>query len=368
MDLLLTDEQRLLQDSVAKMMAQAGGVKRTRALRGKDGGFDRVVHERMGQEAWFGLLVSQDDGGLGLGLTELGLVLMEAGKVLAPEPIAAAVITAYAISSGKNASRVADLAADLVAGIVEGRTLVMPALGLDHAERSGGVKASTADGGKTWRLDGVCDGVPLAGHCDGFLVAAEGGGGAPLFYVARSVEGFMIASRATVDGRPFGRLTFDDVKAGSLIVGPEPGVEAQRRLRDLLLFAEAAELVGLMTAALDITVEYLKTRKQFGKPIGSFQALQHRAVDDFAKIVSARSFLFQVAAQGLDISSSMASALKAHAAAEALDVCKSAIQMHGGIGFTEECDIGLYLKRAMWLSAWLGNEAHHRARYASLMG
>ncbi len=364
MDLLLTDEQRLLQDSVAKMLAQAGGVKRTRGLRGKDGGFDRAVHERMGQEGWFGLLVSPESGGLGMGLSELGLVLMEAGKVLAPEPIAAATISAYALSHGASNPELAQVSS----GIVEGRTLVIPALGLGDGSRGEGIKASTANGGKTRRLDGNCDGVPMAAYCDGYLVAAEGAGGAPLFYVPKAAKGLSIASRPTVDGRPFARLTFENLTAGALVTGPDAGIDLQRRLRDLLLFAQAAELVGVMSAALDITVEYLKTRKQFGKAIGSFQALQHRAVDDFAKIVSARSFLFQVAAQGIDISSSMASALKAHASAEALDVCKSAIQMHGGIGFTEECDIGLYLKRAMWLSVWLGNEAHHRARYAALMG
>ena len=130
---------------------------------------------------------------------------------------------------------------------------------------------------------------------------------------------------------------------------------------------QAAELVGVMSAALDITVEYIKTRKQFGKPIGSFQALQHRAVNDYAKMISARSFVFQVAAQGPTISTLMAAAVKAHAVAEALEVTKSAIQMHGGIGFTEDCDIGLFLKRAMWHSAWLGNAAEHRARYAAAM-
>lgn len=364
MDLLLTDEQRMLQDSVARMLAQAGGEKRTRTLRGRDGGFDRGMHERMGGEGWFGLLVPEALGGSGLGLTEFALVLMEAGKVLAPEPIAASAVAAYAISREPASAQ----AIELLGGIAEGRALVMPAIGLDDGAPADGVKASTADGGRSWRLDGVCDGVPVAAHCDGFLVGAEDRGGAPLLYVDRAAEGLSTTSRATVDGRPFGRLAFDNVTADMLIVDSMAGVEAQRRLRDLLLFAQAAELVGLMSAAIDMTVEYLKTRNQFGRPIGSFQALQHRAVDDFAKLVSARSFLFQVAAQGIDISSSMASALKAHAGAEALAVTKSAIQMHGGIGFTEECDIGLFLKRAMWLSVWLGNAAHHRARYAALHG
>ena len=160
-------------------------------------------------------------------------------------------------------------------------------------------------------------------------------------------------------------------QADIVVAGPREGAAAQRRLYDLLLFSAAAELVGVMSAALDMTVEYLKTRKQFGKPIGSFQALQHRAVNDFASLVSTRSFVFQVAGQGgnepVALSSAMASALKAHAGGEALAVTKSAIQMHGAIGFTEECDIGLYLKRAMWLSAWLGNETVQRARYGALV-
>ncbi len=362
MDLLLTDEQRLLQDSVAKMLAQAGGVKRTRALRGRADGFDSAVHARMADEGWFGLVVPEGLGGLGLGLTELGLVLMEAGRVLAPEPIGATAVVARAIAHGASSSKI-------FAGVLEGRMVVMPAI------------AGHADGPVvTWlvpskesgvRLDGNLVGIPMAASCDGFLVEARaapdglslGAEDTMLTYVPRSTPGLTISPRATVDGRPFADLALVDVKPEVVFLRDS----AHGAFHDILLFAAAAELVGVMSAAIDITVEYLKTRKQFGKPIGSFQALQHRVVNDYARMVSVRSFVFQVAAQGLDISSSMASALKAHAAAEALDVCKSAIQMHGGIGFTEECDIGLYLKRAMWLSAWLGNAAHHRARYSALM-
>lgn len=354
MDLLLTDEQRLLQNSVARMLAQAGGVKRTRTLRGNGGGFDRGMHERMGGEGWFGLLVPEALGGSGLGLTEFALVLMEAGRVLAPEPIGATAVVARSIALGV----VSKQHEALLAGVIEGRSIVMPAIAGEA--NAGGVRWHVPSKQTGIRLDGKASGIAMGPSCDGFLVDTDGDLRA---YVPRATPGLAISPRATVDGRPFADLALVDV-APELVFEKSAAAGV---FHDLLLFAAAAELVGVMSGALDMTVEYLKTRKQFGRPIGSFQALQHRAVDDFAKLVSARSFLFQVAAQGIDISSSMASALKAHAGAEALAVTKSAIQMHGGIGFTEECDIGLYLKRAMWLSAWLGNAAHHRARYAALL-
>jgi alkylation response protein AidB-like acyl-CoA dehydrogenase len=365
MELLLTDEQRLLADSVVKALAKAGGVKRTRELRGKAGGFDRQAHVQWAMQGWLGILVPEELGGAGLGLTELGLVAMEAGRALAPEPIAASAVVARSIALGLGSRH--DEA--LLAGVLEGRVVVVPATA--GAADVPGVAWQLPSKEAGVRLDGRVTGVAMAGDCDGVLVDAKGpsdgvGAGAQdgvLAYVARETPGVSIASRATVDGRPSGDIAFSNVVPGATFAtAGAPGA-----LCDLLLFAQAAELVGVMSAAIDITVEYLKTREQFGKPIGSFQALQHRIVDDYARMVSARSFVFQVAAQGPGIAASMASALKAHAATSALEVTKSAIQMHGGIGFTEDCDIGLYLKRAMWLSACLGNAAQHRARYASLM-
>ena len=219
-------------------------------------------------------------------------------------------------------------------------------------------------------LNGAAAQVAHAWHADGFIVEAYHveEEGAVLCHVERSAAGLSVENFPTVDGRDHGTIRFSDVRARPLSM---PTLEARRiieRYYDLALVMASAELVGVMSAALDMTVEYLKVRHQFGRPIGSFQALQHRAVDDLTSIASTRSFLFQVAAQfaegGDAITPAMASALKAHASGEALKVTKSAIQMHGGIGFTDEHDIGLYLKRAMWLSAYLGNAAHHRRRFA----
>jgi len=301
----------------------------------------------MGSGVWFAMLLPPQRDGLGLGLTELGLVMQEAGRALAPEPIAASATSAAVLAEVEHVP----VAATLLERVVSGDALVMPATG-------GADVRMIATRGST-RLDGACEGVAMAGACEGFLVDAAADTGRALAYVPRDAAGLVLAERNTVDGRPFARLSFDAVAPQFVWEGPR----AAERLHDVLLFAASAELVGVMSAALDMTVDYLKTRKQFGRPIGSFQALQHRAANDFASIVSARSFVFQVAGQPTGLTSAVASALKAHCGATALEVAKSAIQMHGAIGFTDEYDVGLYLKRAMWLSAWLGNEAEQRRRF-----
>ncbi len=351
MELLLTDEQRQLQDSVSRMFAQAGGVKRTRSLRGKAGGFDREIHARMGAEGLFGILVPAELGGLELGLTEVALVMIEVGRALAPEPIAETIVAAHVLTQSGDAA----LREVLFEQVVGGQRIVVPAF----ADRRVGARPAGAVIGD--RLDGVLSQAPHAAVADGFLIETGARATAALCHVGSDSAGLGIASVAMVDGRCYGRLRLDGVVARR--VADNAGVEAAY---DLALFAAAAELVGVMSAAHDMTVEYLKTRQQFGKLIGSFQALQHRAADDLARLVSARSFVFQVAGQGLPLSSAMASALKVHCGDKALEVTKSAIQLHGAIGFTDEHDIGLYLKRAMWLSTWLGNAAVHRTRYMAM--
>ena len=352
MDLPLSDEQRQLQDSVARLLAQQGGAKRARSLRGKAAGFERVVHAKMAGEGWFAILVPQEHGGLGLSPIEAALVLMEVGRALAPEPIAASMLAAWAVAH----SPIGSIRDELLPSITSGQALIVPAFDADRAgePRVGApVRARATEG--TIRLDGITGHAPHAAHADGFLIEAQ----SVLCYVPRAASGLAIATARTVDGRDHGCLELTDVQARQVLAAGELDP-----LFDLALVMSAAELVGVMSAALDMTLDYLKTRTQFGKPIGSFQALQHRAVDDFTRIVSSRSLLWQVASQGDAMSPALASALKAHASGEALKVTKSAIQMHGGIGFTDEHDIGLYLKRAMWLSAYLGNEAVHRKRYA----
>jgi alkylation response protein AidB-like acyl-CoA dehydrogenase len=169
-----------------------------------------------------------------------------------------------------------------------------------------------------------------------------------------------------VESRTYGELNFRGVSPAAILASGNAASAVLQRYHGLALVAAAAEMLGVMEGVIALTLDYLKTRKQFGRPIGSFQALQHRAVDNYVLIESVRSLLYQICQGGEPIPPSMASALKAVASGAALKVTKAAVQLHGAIGFTDEYDAGLYLKRAMWLSSYLGNESAHQRRYASL--
>ncbi len=357
MDLLLSEEQGMLQESARRFLAGTGGAGRLRRLRETRDGFDRDVLREMAAQGWLGMLVPTAQGGLGLGMTEAALVLEQAGRALAPEPAGASMIAAAALAAceGNDA---------LLARVVAGEALVVPAVDADSS--AGEVRATlTPEGGAV--LEGSRLGVPAAAAADGMLVVASGPEGRLLCHIEADAKGVNIETRRTVDGASFGDVEFDGAVSTPLVARRNRGFGNPASLRDGLLVAVSAELLGAMDAALEMTLDYLRTREQFGRPLGAFQALQHRAVDDFTRIVGTRSLLFRIAGGEGDIAPAMAAALKAHASASALRVTKSAIQMHGAIAFTDEHDAGLHLKRAMTLSAWLGNAAAQRERYAGAM-
>ena len=363
MELLLSDEQRLLQESAVKFLDRIGGRKHARAWREKECGFDRQCLRQIGDLGWLGMMVPVELGGLGCGAYELALVLEQAGRALAPEPIGAATIAAATIADSENeAARNA-----LLVPATTGESPIIPALQEAAWDVDPTSPATTVDT-QAARINGSKDFVAAAAGATGFLVNARNAEGLWLCYVARDASGLEIRLARTVDGRPYGRLLFKDTPVAHVIAAPNRAPAAISRLYDLSLVALAAELLGVMGAANDLTLDYMRTRQQFGRPIGSFQALQHRAVDNYILIESTRSLLYQVCARGDALTPSLVAALKAHASGAALTVGKSAIQLHGAIGFTEEYDAGLYLKRAMWLSAQLGNESVQRGRFERMAG
>jgi alkylation response protein AidB-like acyl-CoA dehydrogenase len=206
-----------------------------------------------------------------------------------------------------------------------------------------------------------------ADGADGFLVSASGRDGVALYYVARNAPGCTLEAAQTVEGRRLATLSLDNAPAD-----PVPPHLSSRNavdaLYNLALIAVSAELLGVMEQAQQITLDYLRIRKQFGKLIGSFQALQHQAVNLYIRTEAVRSLVFQVAANNdaTRIDPALAAAVKAKASEEALIVTEACIQLHGAIGFTDEHDIGLYLKRAMLLSSLFGNAAAQRRRYVAL--
>lgn len=353
MELLLTNEQSMLRDSAVTFTERNGGADRLRRLRQSGAKLDRAIWSQAAEAGWLAVLAPESAGGLALGLTDLCLVSEELGKGLVPEPVAAAAALARALGDDEIAETV-----------IGGERIVVTALA-ESARAIGDeppTVTSSSDSGATV-LDGVKTGIPCPGDADEFLVSATGSDGIVLVLVKR--EDVEILENDTMDGATVGSITLH-AATGRVVAGPNEAPAAISRLLDALHLTNAAELLGIMEAAQEMTVEYLKTREQFNKPIGAFQSLQHRAVDNLAAIEMCRSLVFQ-AAGALDNGGGapgLASAALSRSAKSALDVCKSAIQMHGGIGFTDEHDIGLYLKRAMTLAARYGNAGLHRKRYA----
>jgi alkylation response protein AidB-like acyl-CoA dehydrogenase len=222
-------------------------------------------------------------------------------------------------------------------------------------------------------LNGSKSFVAGAAGADGFVVSAQTRDGLAMYWVPAGTAGVALDLQPLADGRKIGMLNLQDVvvSKNNLLASPACAAEALKSALDTTLVMASAEMSGVMGRALDMSVDYMKTRVQFGKPIGSFQALAHRAVDLHIQrelssaVLSDAVALFDNGATGAQ-RGAMASRVKARCSDAALRITREAIQIHGAIGFTDEYDAGLYLKRAMTLSAWLGNAALHRRRYAEL--
>ena len=359
MDPYLTPEQALLRDSAAKFI-EAAGPKVARAFRTRDPSFSPVRLRSAGELGWLGILAAESAGGHGLGLTELALVLQQVGRGLVCEPIGLAAVSAAALGQGPTSH-------SMLQRVMTGEALVVPALqenahGGDPltpqtqaVERDGALRVT---GTKTF----VC-----ADNADGFLVNASGPGGPMLCYVECHAPGCTLSTAQTVEGRRLATLALSDVPA-DLIPSHPSSRNAVDAVNNLVLMALSCELLGVMEKANEITLDYLRIRKQFGKLIGSFQALQHQAANILVRIETTRALAFQIAANSdaFRIDPALVIALKAKASEDALAVTQACIQLHGAIGFTDEHDIGLYLKRAMLLSSLFGNAAAQRRRYIAI--
>jgi 3-oxochol-4-en-24-oyl-CoA dehydrogenase len=356
MDVHLTAEQILLRDSAAKFIA-AAGPKVARASRGRPPSFTPGRLRQVGELGWLGMLVPSSADGPALGLTELALVLEQAGRGLVCEPIGLAIIAAAALAQGHAPHPILRRA-------LRGDALVVPAL--QESAHDLLALRTLATGDRAPRLTGTKMSV-CADGADGFLVSARSSDGPALYYVPRDGVGVSVATAPTVDGRTLATVELKDAPA-DLVPARQSSRSAVEALTDLALIALSAELLGVMEGAQELTFEYLRVRKQFDKQIGSFQALQHKAVDVYIKTETVRSLLYQVAAANdpYRIDPELAVAVKAKASEDALVVTQACIQLHGAIGFTDEHDIGLYLKRAMLLSSLLGNAAAQRRRYIEL--
>ena len=359
----MDDTRRMLRDSVRTFVSRECDLARARSVREEALGFDRTVWRNMAENGWFGLLHPEEMGGVGLGFGEACVVVEELGRGLVSEPVVpAAVLAGAVLRDGDNAALRSEKLPALIAGEI------IPALAWQETRNRYEPEAietrAEEDGA---RLTGAKRFIPAAAGADAFIVSAKGGAGLGLYWVERDAQGLALQLDTTVDGVDYGTITLDG--ALGTVVASGDAASIVTRAVDEARLCVSAELVGVMSEALDVTLTYVKQREQFGQPIGKFQALQHRLVDLFVQQELSRNTVAQSAAifdETMDPvrRAGAASAAKARCSDAGMLITKQGIQLHGGIGYTDECNIGLFLKRALVLSSWLGNAAVHRGRFA----
>ena len=378
MALVLNEEQVMLRDSAAGFLAEKASVAQLRELRDSDSerGYDEGVWREMAEMGWAGIAIPEEFGGLGYGYTGLGLVLEQAGRHLSVSPLQSTVLVA--------ATLVAELGSQqhkeqLLPAIAAGEKLVSLALqeGAHHAPEQ--VAATATAEGDDWVLSGCKVLVADAHVADSFIVIARSAGaagdsdGLSAFLVDAGSPGLSLERRSMVDSRNMGVLSLEKVRvSGEALLGPAGGAGAGlNRALDIANIGLASEMLGLSAEAFERTVEYLKERKQFGRVIGSFQGLQHRAAELFAELELARSIVLQ-ALNAIDDGEQdlalLASAAKAKLCEVAQRATNEGIQMHGGIGMTDEHEIGFFIKRARVAQHTFGDYNYHLDRFAQLSG
>ena len=374
MPLYLNDEQTMLQDTAKDFVAEHAPVSHMRALRdSKDAaGFSRDLWKQFAEMGFTGILIGEDQGGLGLGHVEAGIVLEEIGRNLSPSPFLTTAIAAVAALKGT------PHAARWFPGILGGETI--GALAIDEAAKHRdaiGMKAERSGNG--FRLTGKKQFVTHGHVADLLIVAARTAGsaddenGITLFAVDKGAAGLTTEAERLADSSIAARLDFNgvEVDADAVIGEVDAGRDPLARLLRAGRTGASAELLGVGGGAMDLTVNYLKERKQFGVAIGSFQALQHRAAHLYSELEVARAAvlkaqqLLDAGDPGADAAVSVAKAMTA--LATTLSV-QEGVQMHGGIGMTDEYDIGFYMKRARVLAEMFGDANFHADRLAVAAG
>ncbi len=363
---------RLLRE-LAATFARRGGLARIRALRTTKPGLDRAMWAQMAGQGWLGILVPEAFGGQGLGFGEMAVVAEELARTLSPEPlVGSSVLAASLLIASDNETLKKALLAKLGLGeCIVGVALAGRFDGLDLG--AAGVTAGRS--GPDVLLQGTVHHVYPALCADTFIIAARGSDGLALYRVAANASGLSITDELRADGTFAGNLALNDVRVGAddLLASGDQAEAALRHATDAATIVTCAELFGCMDQALDITLNYLKTRVQFGKPIGSFQALQVRCVELHIQKELALGALNDALRTlddpkaSADQVSMAASRAKSRCGDVAHQIGREAVKLHGAIGFTDEYDVGLYLRRVMTLNAWLGNPSEHRRRFVSLL-
>ena len=378
MALVLTEEQQLLRDTATQFFQERVTIQNLRKLRDEknETGYDRALWKEMADLGFAGIMISEKYGGTEFGPVGLGLVLEQAGRVLAATPLTSTVLLC---GSAVQLAGSANQRQEILSAIAAGDRVMALALeeGPHHNPTRIATKA-TAQGGnyvisgkKTFVLDGhVADQLIVAARTSG---QESDVAGITLFLVDPKARGVNITRTHMVDSRNAADIEFDNVEVPeSAVLGSvDGGNDVLEQVLDIARIGLSAEMMGLVQQVFDNTLEYLKERKQFGVPIGSFQALQHRIAHLFAELEICRSVVLDALTaleERRNDVPQIASLAKARLSDTARVMTNEGLQMHGGMGMTDQFDVGLFMKRARVAAATFGDANFHRDRYAALDG
>ncbi len=375
MNFALSDEQQMLQNMANEFVKRESSLKRIRQLRDDPVGFSKAVWGKMAELGWLGMAFPDSVGGLGQGMVETVVVMEELGRGLMPEPMLSSVLLGgqALLQGGSPEQQKAWLPK-----LVEGQAL----LSFGYQERQSrydpfDVATTAKREGAAWMLNGEKTFVADAGEAHRIVVTARSSGnrrdreGVALFLIDPKAKGVSLKPIPTMDWRKRFMVKLDKVKLDDAqrLSGAKPADIALEETLNRATVGLSAEMLGAMNEAFRITLDYLKTRVQFGVPIGSFQALKHRASDEYVQTELSRSAVYY-AAMCLDENMPDAASAVSTAKARCNDafhlVANESIQMHGGIGMTDEHDIGFFFKRARVAEVTLGDSNYHRDRYSRL--
>jgi pimeloyl-CoA dehydrogenase small subunit len=378
MDFDLSEEQRLLKESVEGLLGDSYDFEHRKKYMAEKGGWSKAVWNKFAEQGLLGLPFSEDDGGFGAGAVEIMIVMEAMGRALVLEPyLSTVVIGGGFLRHGGSAAQ----KATHIPGIIDGsKTFGFAQLEKNSRYDLNDVATSAKKKGGAYVIDGEKFVVLNGEIADTLIVTArtKGGqrdaGGIGVFLVPGNAKGITKKSYPTQDGLHAADIAFTGVEVGAdaAIGDPENALPLIERVVDEARTAISAEAVGIMDESLKTTVEYLKTRKQFGVPIGSFQTLQHRAADMFVALEQARSMsMFATMASDIDDARERATAVaaaKVQIGKSGKFVGQQSIQLHGGIGMTMEAKIGHSFKRLTMIESAFGDTDYHLRRVTNSGG
>ncbi|HEY0625431.1 MAG TPA: acyl-CoA dehydrogenase [Allosphingosinicella sp.] len=366
MPLYLNEDQAMLRDTARDFMASEGAIaKQLRHWRDRNckDGFGHALWKQFGEMGFTGILIDEADGGLGLGHVEAGIVLEEIGRNLTPSPF---LVTAVAVVEALQGTAARE---HWLPGILSGDTVAALAVDEGPKHRPDAIAMTAERSGNGFRLSGRKQFVVQGASADFFVVAARTDEGIGLFLVEKEAQGLDVEGVRLADSSIGARLDFNGVEVDAdALIG---GEEALSRVLRAGRAGAASEMVGVASGAMGMTVDYLKQRKQFGRLIGEFQVLQHRAAHLYSELEIARAATLkaqQLLDEGSAEAEAMVSVAKAKAGRVSTLAVQEGVQMHGGIGMTDEYDIGLYMKRDRVLNELFGDANYHADRLARLLG